>query len=575
LGPAPKSEDPPEAPALAKERATLGARLGELRGQRTRLVAAIDDASAALARLSREELQRRYAGLLVQDAPLISPSLWREAAAEAGGFAAKVSAFLDDWRRADRGPALNLLLVAAAALVSLLLFGPASTAIRRAAAAPLERLEPTRERRLALAGVKILSRLLPGLAGGLVVIETARVTGLLGGAALDLARALWAALIGWLVAQGFLAGLFASSSPAWRLSPVGADRARWIVGLTLGGIAVFSVKIVLVAANAAAGGGAAFDLALRGGAAALVGVLIIALSRRALWFAAPAGAGPDRWIYVRRAARVLGAGLIAAAIAGYTRFADFAASRLYYGALLLAVAWAARASLKQGAAFIDRRLRKDADGTAALDEKRASLYWIGFSIDALLLFALAPAALALLGWSFESARDMTARAFAGIRIGGAVISFSDILVAVLAFAAVLAATRIVQTALQRGPLAYSRIDRGVQDSLITLIGYAGLIVAVIVGVSILGVNLSNLALIAGALSVGVGLGLQGVVNNFVSGLILLFERPIKVGDWIVTGAGQGIVRKISVRSTEIETFEKSSIIVPNSELITQPVTNMT
>jgi small-conductance mechanosensitive channel len=128
---------------------------------------------------------------------------------------------------------------------------------------------------------------------------------------------------------------------------------------------------------------------------------------------------------------------------------------------------------------------------------------------------------------------------------------------------------------QRGPLAHSRADVGVQNSLITLLGYGGLVIALFASISALGVDLGNLALIAGALSVGIGFGLQSIVNNFVSGLILLFERPIKVGDWIVTTSGEGTVKKISVRSTEIETFDRSSIIVPNSELVSSTVTNWT
>ncbi len=163
----------------------------------------------------------------------------------------------------------------------------------------------------------------------------------------------------------------------------------------------------------------------------------------------------------------------------------------------------------------------------------------------------------------------------GFVIGGVTISLGDVATLVIVFAVGYVLTRIVQNIVGRAALPNAGVDSGAAAAIHSGIGYVGIIIAALVAVSAAGLDLSNLALVVGALSVGIGLGLQNIVNNFVSGIVLLIERPIKVGDWIELPSGMGYVKKINVRATEIQTFDRSSLFVPNSELISGPVTNWT
>lgn len=201
------------------------------------------------------------------------------------------------------------------------------------------------------------------------------------------------------------------------------------------------------------------------------------------------------------------------------------------------------------------------------------LLWMKFLGNIGLWIIMGYLVLRIWGLSDTAIGEIKAYLTNGFAIGSLNIIPFKIFMAIVTLALVLSFNSWFKGWLEKKWLPETRMDRGTREAVVSISGYTGAIIAGLVSLGIAGVEFANLALIAGALSVGIGFGLQNIVNNFISGIILLLERPIKTGDWVVVGGTEGNVKKIRIRSTQIQTFDRADVIVPNSELISGQVTN--
>jgi Small-conductance mechanosensitive channel len=379
-------------------------------------------------------------------------------------------------------------------------------------------------------------------------------------------------------------GILSPNEPHWRLVRITDRGARFLMVAVLMMAIVNGLDYFLAAISEALGSPLVLTIVKSLIASLVVGAILIAISfikpriREGESDVTDVGHPWPRFFAILL--RVVGGLLILSVLTGYVGLARFASTQVVLTGAVFVLIYlgflSGKAVSKQGAFRNTGAGRRLAEryrfGEVALDQAGLAA---GLSFYAFALILGVP--LILLTWGFQFA-DIEAwiyRFFTEIRIGNVSISLVGIFGGIVLFGIGFVITRWVQKWVDGNVLARSQVDVGVRNSVKTGIGYLGICLAIIIGVSAAGINLSSFALVASALSVGIGFGLQNIVSNFVSGLILLVERPFKVGDYVVTGTTEGTVKRISVRATEIETSRMQSIIMPNSELINSPVGNWT
>ncbi len=367
--------------------------------------------------------------------------------------------------------------------------------------------------------------------------------------------------------------------PNWRLIPVATGPARWLVRLTTAMAVVIGFNNFLAVVNDKMGSPLSLTIARSFVATIVVGIILILMGQLKP-FRARDGSWRPWPAWLRFMATGLGLFTIAASLLGYIGLSLFVSLQVVVTGTILVTAYigflSARAIGEEGG-FADTSIGRWLSANSSYEDTTLDQLGLVVSIAINLMIVLIFLPLILLMWGFQPG-DIEAWAFklaTGITIGSVTISVLGILTGIVVFVIGYFLTRWFQGWLDGSVMARGKVDAGVRNSIRLAVGYAGVALAGLVGISAAGIDLSNLALVAGALSLGIGFGLQNVVSNFVSGLILLAERPFKVGDWIVAGEISGTVKKISVRATEIETFQRQSVILPNSNLINNAVGNWT
>lgn len=589
LGAKPDAKAPPETPDVARERETREKSFSE--ADETLKIARATLLQAEQLQSSIGDLRRdRFAKALFAGGPsVLSPDVWGSTLSGLPSDARASQLIFGDWLSVFTAALLS----PRGSLVALAFLGAIGLYLARA------RYMPRLTARLAAsegssslyhlhtALVRLIARTAPPALASWLIYAALNTAGLLPPRIQPVILAIVIGLALFAFVQALADALFAPGEPQRRLVSVMESTARTVVWMAGALAVVMGVGKVLEAWLQAIAAGLTLSILVRGIVAIVFALTLIAGLYRlrdnqeieeeaCLGPYVPvdgASLGP-----VRILGWIVGLAVILAVLLGYVVLATFLTEQVLWLGILAAAFVLLIQLVELGIAS-----QLTGDGRFALTLRAgiglraATLQKIAVVLTGVLKIVLIVVTLmlALAPWGLESADFLTSlrAAFFGFQVGGVTVSLSSIIVAILLFALGLAATRSLQGWLEGKFLPTTALDTGLRNSITTAAGYLGYAAAVTLAVSSLGFSLERLTLVASALSVGIGFGLQSVVSNFVSGLILLWERPIRVGDQVLVGDAEGIVKRINVRSTEIETFDRSTVVVPNSNLISGVVRN--
>lgn len=578
----PKSKDKaPETDAatdtLAAEQKVHDELDADLRTARA-LALQIDDNNARIGAARRALFARQT---FQRSSSLISPLMWAGAIREAPADLKALGGILYDWLsgvsgRLTRAQALGLLALAIAFGV---LAAPIRWVTRRVIARDPQIASPSKLRRalaaiwtaLVLGGVPLLGLVAVDYALDAFDLSDPRLQGL-EDAALDGLKLLF-------VTNAIARGLLAPGRPSWQLFARSDRIVAQVYRFWMSVAAILAIEKVLETAADTIGASLNMSVAARGIGAALVAILMVRMLDRTAALANAQGAPPrDGWAPARTLAWLLSVLIFGSVLVGYIAFATFLVSQMIWVAGIGAAIYLVSVVVDEGTEAIlqpNAAVGRGLMTTVGLG--REALEQIAVLIEGAVRVALVVTAilLVLAPWGIQS-QDMFGNlraAYFGFKVGNVTVSVSSIVGAAAVFIFGVLVTRAVQGWLASKLLPRTRLDAGMRNSIKTIFGYIGFVSALILGAAQLGLSYQNLAIVAGALGVGIGFGLQSIVNNFLSGLILLWERGIRVGDWVVVGGEQGFVRRINARATEVETFDRATLIVPNALLVSGVVKN--